>query len=175
MKVALYARVSRDDLNCKNQTAILEDWALKNLNAQDTSEFFTEEMSSRKTRPVKESVLAGLRSGRFDTVVVVRIDRWARSLQELVMDVREIVDKGKRFISLLNGFDFKRDSFNASNQLMLNIFGAFAEFEREIIRERTLEGLARARLQGRVGGRRKGSRIVPKKEGGFNVVQNSSG
>lgn len=74
-------------------------------------------------------------------------------MQELVMDVHEIVNNGGRYVSVMNGFDFSRKGFNATQQLLLNIIGSFAEFEREVIRERTLEGLARARKEGRVGGR----------------------
>jgi len=149
----LYARVSKDDLHCENQLRTLRAWAASNIQPDDVAVYHAEEMSSRKTRPIKESVLQQMRSGNGDVVVVVRIDRWARSLQELVMDVRQLVDQGKRFVAILNGFDFSRNSFNASQQLMLNIFGAFAEFEREIIRERTNEGLARAKAQGKKLGR----------------------
>lgn len=151
MKVALYARVSRDDLHCENQRLVLEEWRQRN-NVTECA-YFQEEASSRKTRPVKESVIHSFRNGDFDTVVVTRIDRFARSLQELIMDVEGILNNGGRFVSVLNGFDFDKKSYNASQQLMLTIFAAFAQFEREIIRERTLEGLARVRAQGKRLGR----------------------
>lgn len=151
MKVALYARVSKDDMFCENQKLMLYEYCKRN--GIDNPSYFQEEISSRKTRPEKEKLVQEMRKGTYDTVIVARIDRFARSLQELVMNVREIVDNGGRFISITNGFDFKRDSFNASQQLMLNIFASFAEFEREIIRERTLEGLARVRAQGKKLGR----------------------
>ena len=157
IKVALYARVSKDDMTCENQIKVLQDWQTKNLNPNsDTWEYIKEEMSSRKTRPLKEDLVKRMRSGEIDTIVVVRIDRWARSLQELVSNIQEVVNRGARFIAILNGFDFQRNHFNASQQLMLNIFASFADFEREIIRERTLEGLARAKAEGKKGGRRKG-------------------
>lgn len=158
MKVVLYARVSRDDLNCQNQTRILQEWINRNTTPTDETRIFSEEISSRKTRPIKEQIIKDFRTGRYDTIVVARIDRWARSLTELVFNVHDVINNGGRFVSILNGFDFSNKNFNASQQLMLNIFGSFAEFEREIIRERTLEGLARARSQGRIGGRRKGWR-----------------
>jgi len=78
-------------------------------------------------------------------------------LQELVKDVEEIVNGGGRFVSVNNGFDFTKLTYNASQQLMLNIFASFAQFEREIIRERTLEGLARVKAQGKTLGRPKGA------------------
>jgi DNA invertase Pin-like site-specific DNA recombinase len=163
-----YVRVSRDDLNCENQTKVLKEWAERN-NIKELP-IFAEVLSSRKTRPIKEKVLANFRKGVFKTIVVVRIDRWARSLQELIYNVEEIINNGGRFISIINNFDFSKQNYNASQQLMLNIFGAFAQFEREIIRERTLEGLARAKANGVKLGRRKGSKVIPNSDGGFNVV-----
>ena len=153
MRVALYARVSRDDLHCENQVLTLNNWEKNNKQEGDTFIYFKEEISSRKTRPLKEQIMQDFRAGKYDTIVVTRIDRWARSLQELVMNVQEVINNNGRFISILNGFDFDKKKFNASNQLMLNIFGSFAEFEREIIRERTLEGLARVKAQGKISGR----------------------
>lgn len=150
MKVALYARVSRDDLHCSNQKRILEDWALRNNIQYD---YFQEEQTTRKTRPIKESIIKCLREGIYETVVVVRIDRFARSLQELIMDIEGIINNGGRFVSINNGFDFQKKTYNASQQLMLSIFASFAQFEREIIRERTLEGLARVKAQGKKLGR----------------------
>jgi DNA invertase Pin-like site-specific DNA recombinase len=108
-------------------------------------------------------VLQGFRSGEFDTIVCVKLDRFARSLQELIMDIEGIVNSGGRFVAISNGMDFQKKSYNASQQLMLNIFGAFAQFEREMIRERTLDGLARARAQGKKLGR-------PFKDGSLNQI-----
>lgn len=151
MKVALYSRVSKDDMHCENQKKVLLDWCKSN-NITDY-DYFQEEQSTRKTRPIKEALIQSLRTGTYKTLIVVRIDRFARSLQELVMDVENIINNGGRFVSILNGFDFCKVTYNASQQLMLNIFASFAQFEREIIRERTLEGLARAKAQGKKLGR----------------------
>ncbi|MHA1138368.1 MAG: recombinase family protein, partial [Candidatus Thorarchaeota archaeon] len=123
-----------------------------------------EELSSRKTRPIKQKLILECRQGLIGTVVVVRIDRWARSLQELVMDINELVDKGVRFVAIENGFDFSRDSYNATNRLMLQIISSFSEFEREMIRERTKEGLNRAKAKGVKLGRPKKPR---RKQGGI--------
>lgn len=153
MKVALYMRVSRDDLHCENQQESLRSWFSRNSTEYESKIEIKEEMSTRKTRPAKEQLMADFRTGKYQTIVVSRIDRWARSLQELVMNVEEIINSGGRFVSVLNGMDFSKKNYNASSQLMLNIFASFAQFEREIIRERTLEGLERAKLQGKIGGR----------------------
>ena len=150
-KTILYARVSQDDLTCENQKKILLEYCQRCGITE--YEYVQEEVSSRKTRPIKENVLKEFRKGKYDTIIVTRIDRFARSLQELIMNVEEIINNGGRFVSILNSFDFQKKTYNASQQLMLNIFGSFAQFEREIIRERTLEGLARARAQGKIGGR----------------------
>ena len=69
------------------------------------------------------------------------------------MDVTQIIDNGGRFVAIMNGFDFDKKNFNASQSLMLNIFSSFAQFERDVIRERTLEGLARVKAQGKRLGR----------------------
>lgn len=151
-KVACYCRVSRDDLNMQNQELILKKECLKN-NWDAT--WFYEQMSTRKTRPIKAELMRQLRDRRFDILMFLRIDRFARSTIELVMDVEELLDKGIRVISLQNGFDFSKKEYNSTQMLMLRIFSSFAEFERAIIRERTIEGLDRARAQGKKLGRPK--------------------
>lgn len=146
MKIAIYARVSRSDLNQENQTLALTEYA---KSKGWSFEVFEEQESTRKTRPIKEEILARIRKGEFDGVLIYKLDRWARSLQELIMNVREITDRGKQFIVLTQPFD----TSSSSGLLMMQILGAFAEFEREIIRERTMAGLHRARSQGKKLGR----------------------
>lgn len=146
MKFALYSRVSRIDLNPENQNIQLLEYA-KNKGWE--YEFFEELESSRKTRPIKEKVLQLVRDNKIDGIIVYKLDRWARSLQELIMNVTEITNRGKQFISITQPFD----TTSSSGMLMLQILGAFAEFERELIRERTLAGLARAKAQGKTLGR----------------------
>jgi DNA invertase Pin-like site-specific DNA recombinase len=145
-------------LDCANQTAVLKSWTERNGFKPEECEFFTEVMSTRKTRPVKADLINRFRKGEFGTIVVTRIDRFARSSVELVQDIHAVVDAGGRFVSVMNGFDFQKGSLNASQMLMLQIFAAFAEFEREIIRERTLEGLARVKALGKHLGRPFGSK-----------------
>ena len=141
MKVAIYVRVSRRDLNPENQLLQLEDHAkMKGWEY----EIFEEIESTRKTRPIKEKVLQLVREGKIDGVLIYKLDRWARSLQELIMNITEITNRGKQFIVLTQPFD----TTSSAGMLMMQILGAFAEFEREIIRERTLAGLDRARAKG---------------------------
>lgn len=146
-ELIFYARVSRDDLFCENQKQVLKQWAETNKIPFE-GHYFQEEETTRKTRPVKEAVLNKYRNGLYKGIVVVKIDRWARSTQELIMDIEGVVNQGGRFVAIGNGFDFQKSSYNASQQLILSIFSAFAQFEREMIRERTLEGLKRARALG---------------------------
>lgn len=150
MKVAIYTRVSRSDLNLENQNLKLIEYCKQK---GWEYEVFEESESTRKTRPVKQLVLSKLRSGEFQAVIVYKLDRWARSLQELIMDISELKNRNKDFIVLTQPID----TTNASGMLMFQILGAFAEFEREMIRERTINGLDRARAQGKKLGRPKGS------------------
>lgn len=161
MKLAIYVRVSKGDLNPENQKLKLIEYCnLKNWEYQ----VFEETESTRKTRPVKESVIALLRQGKFDGILIYKLDRWARSLQELIMNVTEITGRGKQFIVLTQPFD----TSSSSGMLMMQILGAFAEFERELIRERTLAGLDRARAQGKTLGR---PRKAIKKQGRVYTLQ----
>lgn len=164
MKIALYARVSRDDLNCENQKLQLERWAAKQ-EPGDEYETFMEVQTTRKTRPIKEEIMQAFRKGEIGGVCCVRLDRFARSGIELAFNVREIIEGGGRFVCINNGFDFNKRNWNATQQLQFAIFSAFAEFERELIRERTLEGLARARSQGKKLGRPKKTSPVKRGEG----------
>jgi len=161
VKAALYARVSRDDLELENQRRILRERAERE--GWDY-EFFEEKETTRKTRPVKNKLLRRLREHEFDVVVFTKLDRFGRSLTELVMDIQQITDAGVRVLAITQGIDFDKTS-NAASRMYLQILAAFAEFERELIRERTLEGLARARAAGVKLGRPRKKKVTPKPRG----------
>lgn len=147
MKYAIYVRVSKRKDQCtENQELILVDFARK---MGYEFEIFREEESTRKTRPVKNELLKRLRLKDFDGLLILKLDRWGRSLQELVMDFTELQNKHVILISLRDNLDLS----TPSGMLQFQIFAAFCEYERAIIRERTLDGLDRARSQGRIGGR----------------------
>jgi DNA invertase Pin-like site-specific DNA recombinase len=153
MKVAIYVRVSRRDMNPKNQLHQL----IQHADSRGWEYIIYEEKeTTRKTRPVKQTVMKLLRMGVYDGVLIWKLDRWARSLQELIMDIDEITNKGKQFIVQTQPID----TTNASGRLFLQILGAFAEFEREIIRERTIAGLERAKAKGKKLGRPRKKRSV---------------
>ena len=149
--VALYLRVSTTSQTVDNQRIRLVEYAEHNGYTYTIHE---EVESSRRTRPIKQALLAKLRAGVYDAVVVYKLDRWARSSTELILDTQELVNKGIGFISISDNLDFS----TAAGKLHFQILSAFAEFERELIRERTIEGLRRSKLQGKQAGRPKGSK-----------------
>ena len=150
-------RVSTTDQTNSNQRISLERYARERDLEFDVYE---EVMSSRKTRPVKQELLNKLRKGEYETVLVYKLDRWARSSSELIMDVAELVKKGIGFISISDNLDFT----TATGKLHFQILSAFAEFERELIRERTIEGLRRVKSQGKKLGRPDGSKDKGKRK-----------
>jgi DNA invertase Pin-like site-specific DNA recombinase len=97
--------------------------------------------------------MAAARRRAIDAIVVWKIDRWGRSMPGFVASVQELRSLGVRFIAVTQNID--TDESNPTSKLLLNLLAAFAEFERELIVERTRAGLQRARREGRVGGRPK--------------------
>jgi DNA invertase Pin-like site-specific DNA recombinase len=109
---------------------------------------FTDKASgSLDRRQQLDRLLDQLRPG--DTVVVWRLDRLGRSLKHLIQLIEDLADRSVGFRSLSEGMD----TTTAGGKLIFSIFGALAEFERSLIRERTMAGLEAARARGRVGGR----------------------
>ena len=134
-----YARVSTDDQNLDLQRDALEKAGCEQI--------YTDQVSGTKARrPGLEQAFSHLRSG--DTLVVWRLDRLGRSLRHLIDTVTELQEKGIEFKSLTESIDTR----TSGGKLVFHIFGALAEFEREIIRERTQAGLQAARARGRYGG-----------------------
>jgi DNA invertase Pin-like site-specific DNA recombinase len=137
-----YARISTHD-----QTLDLQMDALKNAGCE---KIFTDKVSGTKEeRKGLTEALSHLRKG--DTLVVWRLDRLGRSLRHLIDTVTELQAQGVGFKSLQENID----TTTSGGKLVFHIFGALAEFEREIIKERTQAGLASARSRGKVGGRPK--------------------
>lgn len=104
----------------------------------------------RDDRPGLDACLKAVRSG--DTLIVWKLDRLGRSLQHLINTVAELTKRGVGF-RVLSG-DVALDTSTSQGKLLLAIFGGLAEFERDLIRERTIAGLQSARARGRVGGRK---------------------
>ncbi|EPF8164898.1 MULTISPECIES: recombinase family protein [Vibrio] len=136
-----YARVSTDDQNLHLQRDALERAGCQVI--------YEDKASGKNTeRPELEGCLKALRSG--DTLVVWRLDRLGRSLGDLVKLVTTLEEKGIGFESLQE----KIETTSASGKLVFHVFAALAEFERNLISERTRAGLKAARARGRLGGRK---------------------
>ena len=135
-----YARVS----------TLQQDEALQRdaLQAAGVDRIFVDKASGKlESRPTLDDLLEQARPG--DTVVVWRLDRLGRSLKHLIETVGDLEARGIAFVSLREAID----TSTPGGRLIFHVFGALAEFERDLIRERTLAGLAAARARGRVGGR----------------------
>lgn len=147
-RFALYARVSKAlDQTPENQLLALRTWAAS-ARVVVVGEF-VDEISSRDSRPQKEDVVRRLRLGELDGVAFYSLDRWGRNMAELVLGFDEAIARGWRLVSLKEGLNFD----TAAGRLYAQMLAAFANFERERIRERTNSGLARVRSQGKRLGR----------------------
>lgn len=135
-----YARVSTGEQDARGQH--------DQLQTAGCSLIWTDTASGAlAARPQLDALLAYAEDG--DTIVVARLDRLGRSLAHLVTTVTDLGDRGVGVRSLHE----QLDTTSASGRLAFHVFGALAEFERELTRERTQAGLQAARSQGRVGGR----------------------
>jgi DNA invertase Pin-like site-specific DNA recombinase len=135
-----YARVSTLDQNPALQTDALTGAGCERI--------FTEKASgAQRDRPELKAALDYLRQG--DTLVVWKLDRLARSMRQLIETVEEMEQQGIGFRSLTESID----TTTPGGRLVFHIFGALAEFERAVIRERTSAGLVAARARGKKGGR----------------------
>ncbi|WP_207533625.1 recombinase family protein [Desertivirga arenae] len=142
MKIG-YARVSTQDQNLELQ--------IDALKKDGCEKIFKETGSGKnKERPGLRELMEHLRAN--DTVVVWKLDRLGRSLKDLIDLVGEFEAKGANFVSLND----RIDTSTPAGKFVFNVFASLAEFEREIIRERTVAGLAAARVRGRNGGRPEG-------------------
>lgn len=161
MKYAIYARVSTIDQHPENQILQLTDYAERQGWTYDT---FQEKETTRKTRPVKEQVKTLLRQKKYDGLLVWKLDRWGRSSQELVIEIDEFIHNNTNFVSFQDNIDLS----TPQGKFMAQILSAFAEFERNMISERTKAGLARAKAEGKKLGRPKGSKDKkPRKKSGY--------
>jgi len=139
MKIG-YTRVSTQE-----QNEALQSDALKDAGSE---KYFGDKITGSKfERKGLEELLAFVRSG--DTVVVWKLDRLGRSLKDLIETLNLLKDRGVDFLSVTE----KIDTTTPGGKLIFHLMGALAEFERDLIRERTNAGLAAARARGRVGGR----------------------
>lgn len=158
MKVAIYARVSMG-LRQTPENQLIELRRIATLRGYEVEGEYIDETSSKNTRPQKELVLKKIRHGEIDGVLFTALDRWGRSMAELALEIEEFAETGKQMLSSKEGIDLN----TPSGRLLARCLGAFANFERDMIHERTMLGLARAKAQGKKLGHRKGQKNRPRK------------
>ncbi len=150
MRVALYARCSTADQTVDLQLDGLRDYA-KVRGFTVVEEYIDEAQSGAKARrPALDRLLADAHRRQFDAVVVWKLDRLGRSLSHLIRLVEQLACLGVDLVSL---GDAGLDSTGPSGRLIFHVIGAVAEFERDLIRERTRAGVAAARRRGKRLGR----------------------
>lgn len=142
-----YARVSKAD---GSQTTNLQRDALLAAGVDPDALYEDRASGKKEDRPELTTCLKALRHG--DTLVVWKLDRLGRDLRHLVNIVHDLTQRGVG-LKVLTGQGAAIDTTTASGKLVFGIFAALAEFERELISERTIAGLAAARARGRKGGR----------------------
>jgi len=148
MRVVIYARVSTHD----QQTLPMQLGKMKEyiINRGWTLTAEVEEVGSgAKTRPKREELVRMAKRREIDAILVWKLDRFGRSLADLVMTLNELREIGVVFVSLTESLDFSTPSGRA----MAGMLSTFAEFERDIIRERVKAGIASAREKGKAHGR----------------------
>lgn len=145
-----YARVSKSD---NSQVLDLQIDALRNAGVNEDNIYTDKISGSKDERLGLENCLKALRDG--DTLIVWKLDRLGRNLKHLITTVEELSKKNIGF-KVLSGQGVNIDTTTPAGKMIFSIFGALAEFERELIRERTKAGIDAARARGRMGGRKFG-------------------
>ena len=152
-RVVIYARVSTLDQTVDNQLIELRDHCSK-MGWEIVKEYVDEGLSGTLSREKRPSFNAMIKDGfrkKFDTVVCWDISRIGRSMKELIMFLSDMKDRGIGICSVRQGFD----TSTSMGEVMFQFVGILSSWEREMIRERTLAGLERAKSEGKTLGRRK--------------------
>ena len=171
MRAALYARVSAHD----QQTLSMQMKAMQDYAANRGWEIVmeVEEISSgAKERKKREEIIQAARRREIDVILVWKLDRWGRSLSNLVTGLQDLTALGVGFVSITEALDFTTPSGKA----MAGMLSVFAEFERDMLRERVKAGIAHARAKGKRHGRPKTAALKTAKvkalhEQGYNKSQ----
>jgi putative DNA-invertase from lambdoid prophage Rac len=148
MRIALYARVSTKEQN----TLPMQMKSMRSLARQRnwTIAMAVKEIASGgSTRPERESILKAARLGKIDAVLVWKVDRWGRSLSDLVASIEELHELGVAFVSITESFDMT----TAAGKAMVGMLSVFSKFERDMLRERIKAGIAHSIKKGKPHGR----------------------
>ena len=158
MKVAIYTRVSTQEQTTANQVNPLKVYAERMGWDYD---IVTETESTRKTRPKQWELYNKLLRKEYDGLLIYKFDRWARSTKEMIEHTENLIAKGIMVYSYTENIDLN----SSMGRAMLTIISAFAQLERDLIRERTIAGLNRARAQGKKLGRPRKKKTPSVKQG----------
>lgn len=151
-RVALYARVSTEDQDCARQFADLNDWAAR-MGATVVGRYHDTASGAKVDRWSRQSIMQDARLRKIDAILVTECSRWSRSTVDLLHSLDELASYDVS-LRAMSGLDM--DIKTPTGRLMVTILAGVAQFERELLRERTLSGLAEARRKGKVLGRKVG-------------------
>jgi len=147
MKAAIYCRVSKTDQDATKQEMSCREYCLRN-NIEIFKVYTDSGVSGAKvSRPAFNDLLSDMRQMKFNCVVVTKLDRMGRSLAHLIALIDEFNAKGVHFVAITQNID----THSAMGKFQIAVFGAVAEFERNLISERTIEGLRYAKNVGKRG------------------------
>jgi DNA invertase Pin-like site-specific DNA recombinase len=140
VKIAIYCRVSTEEQDASTQETICREYCAR-IGAEIFRVYIDTGISGMKTsRPQFDQMLQDMRLVRFNCIMVTKLDRIGRSLQHILSLFDEFNRKGINFIAVTQNID----TTTAAGKLQMQIIGAFAEFERNLISERTKEGMKKA-------------------------------
>ena len=146
VRVAIYARVSTTDQQCEMQLRDLRQYAAARGWTLAGEYVDTGWSGKNAERPELRRCIADAKARKFDAIAVWKLDRWGRTVQQLVNDILDFDSAGIRFIAITQGID--TDANNPISRLLLHIMAAFAEFERAVINERVVAGIRNAQSKG---------------------------
>ena len=146
MRAAIYARVSTSDQTCALQLKELRTW-VQARGWEAAGEYVDTGWSGAKaSRPELDRLMQDARERKVDAILVWKLDRWGRSVANLVRSLQELRALGVRWIAITQGID--TDVTSPVGMLLMHILSSVAEFERALIQERIKAGLAAARARG---------------------------
>lgn len=169
MKTIAYLRVSTGGQDLNSQRLAIHDYAHKHHLQID--EFLEVQVSSQKSLKERgiDGLFAGIRAG--DLILVSELSRLGRSVGQIIQFVDDLIKNKIRFIAIKENIHLDGITQDIKSKMIITMFGLFAEIERDLISERTREGLNAARAKGRILGRPKGSRGPSKLDGKENEIQ----
>ncbi len=144
-KIAIYLRVSTGSQNTDSQVKAVKEYC-KRRGWKDVQPYEDKISGARLTRPALDQMLKDVREGGIDAVVVYKLDRLGRSLTQLAYFIQQLTNHGAALICTSQGIDTSES--NPAGKLQMSVLMAVAEFEREIIQERVMDGLSAARAKG---------------------------